>query len=277
MSDCKAPGGFYCKFKRTVENHATLDYDTFCTCAPDHKPRPCMFQVADNRKFAGDKAKEEERVSGANPDTQHNTPAYLTTEASDSDIPLKKAAESMLASPLPTDLTHNYEVLSARLIKSAAEKLAKEEDKAVVGHRDMSAESKGIKHDQEKLMWSLLDTASIEGLIRVLMFGAKKYSAHNWRKGFDWTRLTDACQRHIAAILKGEDLDPETGELHAYHLLCEAMFLAAHMREGLGTDNRLKVQRSEAAPSTDTCCSGKFEDSHFDVYDNGVWTNGKDW
>src|SRR5574343_1469028 len=250
MSDCKAPGGFYCKFKRTVENHATLDYDTFCTCEPDHMPRPCMFQVADNRRFAGDKAKEEERVS---------------------------EAESMLASPIPLNLTHNYEVLSARLIKRAAEKLAKEEDKAMVGHRDMSAESKGIKHDQEKLMWSLLDTASIEGLIRVLMFGAKKYSAHNWRKGFDWTRLTDACQRHIAAILKGEDLDPETGELHAYHLLCEAMFLAAHMREGLGTDNRLKVQRSEAAPSTDTCCSGKFEDSHFDVYDNGVWTNGKDW
>ena len=55
--------------------------------------------------------------------------------------------------------------------------------------------------------------------------GAKKYSAHNWMKGFDWSRLYDASQRHLTAWNMGEDIDPESGFPHLAHALCCIMML----------------------------------------------------
>jgi hypothetical protein len=85
--------------------------------------------------------------------------------------------------------------------------------------------SEGIKYDGEKPRTDLLDPDFLLGVSRVLTFGAKKYSAHNWRGGINYSRLIAAILRHTFAILKGEDIDPETGELHTAHLGCEVMFL----------------------------------------------------
>lgn len=86
--------------------------------------------------------------------------------------------------------------------------------------------TKAIKYDQEKNQLDLLSTPWLLGVGRVLTFGAKKYAAHNWRKGIQFSRLISAVLRHILAYASGEDLDPETGLSHLYHASCCLMFLA---------------------------------------------------
>ena len=36
-----------------------------------------------------------------------------------------------------------------------------------------------VKHDSSKLPWDLLPYDAIEDIVKVLQYGAKKYSAHN--------------------------------------------------------------------------------------------------
>lgn len=84
----------------------------------------------------------------------------------------------------------------------------------------------GRKADGEKNRLELVDPEFVEGLGRILTFGARKYEAHNWMKGIEYSRIIGAIKRHTSAIERGEDIDPESGQLHAYHLACETMFLA---------------------------------------------------
>lgn len=83
----------------------------------------------------------------------------------------------------------------------------------------------GTKHDSGKPQMSLLDPLWLEGVASVLTFGATKYDAHNWRKGFKHSRLLDAVLRHINAHNKGEVIDPESNLHHLLHASCGLMML----------------------------------------------------
>lgn len=99
----------------------------------------------------------------------------------------------------------------------------------------------GQKHDQDKPPMALLDADFLEGVASVLGFGAVKYSAHNWRNGISVSRLISAAYRHLGAINKGEDVDPESGLLHAYHLGCCIMLLASMLTTRPDLDDRYKI------------------------------------
>lgn len=88
----------------------------------------------------------------------------------------------------------------------------------------------GMKFDSEKPRTDLLDANALEGLAKVLTFGANKYAANNWRGGINYSRLLGAALRHTFALLRGEDTDPESGLPHVDHLGCCWMFLSAHMK-----------------------------------------------
>lgn len=96
------------------------------------------------------------------------------------------------------------------------------------------------KNDAEKIRLELLSVTAMEEIGKVLTFGAKKYDAHNWRKGMAWSRLLGAALRHLTAYMRGEDLDPETGLSHLAHAGCCIMFLLEYQKSGLGTDDRFK-------------------------------------
>jgi hypothetical protein len=100
--------------------------------------------------------------------------------------------------------------------------------------------STGQKFDNEKPPMALLDPAFLEGVASVLGFGANKYAAHNWRNGIAYSRLISAAYRHLGAINKGEDIDPESGLSHAYHLGCCVMFLASMLYTRPDLDDRWK-------------------------------------
>ena len=98
----------------------------------------------------------------------------------------------------------------------------------------------GLKYDNDKPPIALVDPEFIEGLANVLGFGANKYSADNWRNGISYRRLISAAYRHLGAINRGENIDPESGYSHAYHLACCNMFLAAVMNHRPDLDDRWK-------------------------------------
>jgi hypothetical protein len=79
-----------------------------------------------------------------------------------------------------------------------------------------SVDGAGVKN--EGLPLCLIPPTFIEGLARVYAHGAKKYAPNNWMRGYDWTKSLSALKRHVLAVEKGEDTDPESGELHLYHV-----------------------------------------------------------
>lgn len=87
---------------------------------------------------------------------------------------------------------------------------------------------KSDRFNEGKPKWSLLHFKSLEPLIRVLEFGANKYSPNNWKKGLDLVEIQESMQRHLAAIMDGEMRDPESGKLHMGHIMCNAMFWVYH-------------------------------------------------
>lgn len=104
----------------------------------------------------------------------------------------------------------------------------------------ISKKSTGLKYDSDKVRVELLDAEWLFMVGQVLTFGANKYAAHNWRGGISYSRLIGAALRHIFAILRGEDTDPESGLPHVAHASCCLMFLAWMMEHRKDLDDRWK-------------------------------------
>ena len=82
-----------------------------------------------------------------------------------------------------------------------------------------------------KPQWAIVDFKSLEPMVEVLEFGAKKYARDNWKKGLPTREICESLLRHIFAYLDGEDVDPESGISHIGHMQCNTMFLAYMERE----------------------------------------------
>ena len=84
----------------------------------------------------------------------------------------------------------------------------------------------GIKHDQEKDRWDLLPWQATQQIVKVLTYGARKYTPDNWKQVRDSRiRYFAASMRHIVAWFLGERLDPESGLSHLAHAGCCILFL----------------------------------------------------
>jgi hypothetical protein len=120
--------------------------------------------------------------------------------------------------------------------------------------------SEALRYNQGKLKWSLVDFNSLEEMVKVLEYGAHKYSvfedkdgnlikgvdisveeaktlkcvrsgAHNWKLGMSKETIMNSLIRHIVA-LQNEDSDSESKCNHMGHVMCNAMFyLFYHKKE----------------------------------------------
>lgn len=96
----------------------------------------------------------------------------------------------------------------------------------------------GVKHDGGKPRMDLLPPEALREIAAVLAMGAEKYDAHNWRRGFAYSRLIAAALRHLFAWVGGENKDPESGKSHLAHAACCLMFLITFEQTRTGTDDR---------------------------------------
>lgn len=93
---------------------------------------------------------------------------------------------------------------------------------------------KGVKPER----FSLIPRRGLEAIARVFGFGAEKYDAHNWRRGYEWSKSFDALERHTQAAKDGETYDPESGLPHLAHAGFHILVLLTWLYEqGEGIDN----------------------------------------
>jgi hypothetical protein len=97
-----------------------------------------------------------------------------------------------------------------------------------------------MRFNDGKPQWSLVDFESLEPMVRMLEYGAKKYDRSNWKKGLPVTRTIESLLRHTFALLSGEDNDPESGLPHIGSIQCNAMFLAHTIKHHPQLDDREK-------------------------------------
>lgn len=102
--------------------------------------------------------------------------------------------------------------------------------------------SAGVKHDEDKPRLDLISPVWLEGVGKVLAFGAKKYEPHNWRKGLAVCRLLASTMRHILQFMAGEDLDKESGLPHLHHASAGLMMATEMWATRPDMDDRWKSQ-----------------------------------
>lgn len=105
-----------------------------------------------------------------------------------------------------------------------------------------------------KPQWTMVDFDALEPMVRVLDYGARKYSPHNWKKGLPYTQVVDSLMRHIIAFVGGEDIDQESGLPHVGHISCNAMFLSHMAMFRPDMDDRLKSCSPDFSESEKVCC-----------------------
>lgn len=82
-------------------------------------------------------------------------------------------------------------------------------------------------HDTSAL-YAAIDNLGDDGwseCARVFTYGKAKYAAWNWAKGMPWSVPLACAARHLLAMLRGEDIDPESGEPHRGHVFCNIVML----------------------------------------------------
>jgi hypothetical protein len=94
----------------------------------------------------------------------------------------------------------------------------------------MSNQGNGLRFNQGKTRHDLVPPFAQEQYGLVLTDGAIKYAERNWEKGMPWSKVIASLKRHILAIERGEDFDPETGRYHSAHIMCNAAFLTEYYK-----------------------------------------------
>ena len=126
---------------------------------------------------------------------------------------------------------------------------------------DQIEEVRALRFNDGKPKYSLLDLTCLEPGVKVLEFGAKKYARDNYKKGLVLSEILDSMMRHIAAIQRGEFIDPESGLEHIGHIQCNALFLGLPTNtKDIKDDNLNLKELDEQTELADTLSlSGNYE------------------
>lgn len=96
----------------------------------------------------------------------------------------------------------------------------------------------GLRFNDNKLRYDLMEPFAQQELARVFTFGAKKYAANNWLKGMDWTKCLASLKRHVAEWELGQDFDDETKCFHMAHAAWNALALVSYVKHAPQFDDR---------------------------------------
>jgi hypothetical protein len=147
--------------------------------------------------------------------------------------------------------------------------------------KSVNRDGKGKRYNEGKNRVDLAPVFAQQEYCKVLTAGANKYGDSNWRHGMEWTTVIASLERHLLAVKKGEDYDPETGLLHSAHIMCNAAFLTEYYKIYPQGDNRLHdyLSRPKIGLNIDEVLSNFIE--HYNNYYNiksipEIWNFDKD-
>jgi hypothetical protein len=89
-------------------------------------------------------------------------------------------------------------------------------------------QEKALRYNEGKDEWKLVHFLSLVPMVRVLMYGAKKYAPDNWKKQMSKEIILNSLMRHATSLMDGETHDRETNLHHIGHIMCNCMFYAFH-------------------------------------------------
>ena len=110
----------------------------------------------------------------------------------------------------------------------------------MVSKKNIENSEKGLKFDEEKIRFDLIPGDALEALAKVYTYGTKKYSAQNWRKGLEWSRVFGALMRHAWAFWRGEEIDEESGLPHIMQAAWACFSLHVYSKTRREFDDRIK-------------------------------------
>lgn len=93
---------------------------------------------------------------------------------------------------------------------------------------------KGVKPER----YDLIPVEALAEVARHYGRGAEKYAAHNWRKGYEWSKSFAALMRHAQQFWAGENIDEETGSHHMAGVVFHALSLITFTSEHPEMDDR---------------------------------------
>lgn len=97
----------------------------------------------------------------------------------------------------------------------------------------------GLRFNEGKLRYDLLEPYAVEQLVKIFTRGAQKYAPNNWLKGLPWMDVVASLERHLAEFKKGVDFDEETKLLHMAHVAWNAMAIVSYYKHRPEFDNRM--------------------------------------
>lgn len=99
------------------------------------------------------------------------------------------------------------------------------EENGNVGDVNSTERGSGARFSGGKPKFWLMPLHLLISTVRVWEYGAKKYAAWNWTKGMPWSEPISCMLRHALCLMAGETHDPETGEPHWAHIICNCQML----------------------------------------------------
>lgn len=109
-------------------------------------------------------------------------------------------------------------------------------------------EDRGLRFNGDKVRVDLLPTQPLWALAQLMTVNSHKYPDGNWEKGMPYSEVIASMERHFFKLKSGQDIDPTDNQHEAIKIMWNAMALYYYWLNGVGTDDRRKVELPEMRP-----------------------------
>lgn len=107
-----------------------------------------------------------------------------------------------------------------------------------IGDVHSNEKGSGARYNTGKADLSLIPLVTLEEEAKVWEYGKAKYAAWNWAKGMNWSVPYACALRHLSAWQRGEEIDPESGQSHLAHVMCNIRMLMLYSKTYKEGDDR---------------------------------------
>lgn len=164
----------------------------------------------------------------------HPTLAYSWSVGRKSGDRLKWHEPINLKEAAVSEERRDYGTSDSPMTKAEYESLPRVSAESTQGSGEirMTDPTTGAQKGSKEARFDLIPVGPLTELAELYGFGAKKYAARNWERGYDFSLSYAALQRHANLFWGGEDRDAETGKTHlssvAWHAFTLMQLLETH-------------------------------------------------